>query len=54
MVLEQQINYRMRGIDKAAEVDSAMGGYSDKFDSEILDGALANASYRRGLEDKQN
>lgn len=54
LVLEQQINYRMRGIDKAAEVDSAMGGYSDKFDSEILDGALANASYRRGLEDKQN
>ena len=54
MVLEDETNYRMRGIDNAAEVDSAMGGYSDKFDSEILDGALANASYRRGLEDKQN
>lgn len=54
LVLEQQINYRLRGVDKAGEVDSAMGGYSDKFDSEILDAALANASYRRGLEDKQN
>lgn len=54
LVREQQINYRVQGIDKAAELDKAMGRDSDRFEPDVMGEILANASHNEEEIKKAN
>ena len=55
LVREQQVNYRVQGIDKAAELDKAMGRSSERFEPDVMGEILANAARNeKAVKDANN
>ena len=52
-VIDQQINFRCQGADKAADNDEALGRRTEKFDSNVKTAFLNEVSHLNYLDNKK-